>query len=113
MELRYTALEGAQDALGGLMSKYVFNYPTHQGVASVETRLRSQILMRTRIGALRRLNRDPYAVWDLYFGRSAGRVHPFVQFTNLTDVAYQEIAGVPMPGRAVVGGVEWVVFSRK
>jgi hypothetical protein len=30
--------------------------------------------------------------------------------TNLTDTLYQEIFGVAMPGRGVMGGIEMVVF---
>jgi hypothetical protein len=35
-------------------------------------------------------------------------VRPFLQFTNLTDTVYQEVLGVAMPRRGVVGGVEIV-----
>jgi iron complex outermembrane receptor protein len=69
------------------------------------------IAARTRIGVLQRLGRDPYAVWDLYGARTQGRIRPFLQFTNLSNAVYQEIPGVAMPGRAVVGGVEIVVFQ--
>jgi iron complex outermembrane receptor protein len=33
-ELRHTSLKGARAALGGLLSRYVFNYPSHSTVAS-------------------------------------------------------------------------------
>ena len=59
---------------------------------------------------MQRYARDPYAVFDLYLARSAGRIHPFVQLTNLTSTSYQEIFGVAMPGRGIVGGVELTVF---
>jgi hypothetical protein len=36
-------------------------------------------------------------------------VHPFLQVANLTSTAYQEIQGVVMPGRTIIGGVELVV----
>jgi len=44
--------------------------------------------------------------------RAAGRIRPFVQLTNLTNTSYQEVQQVAMPGRALVVGVEAVVFSR-
>lgn len=34
---------------------------------------------------------------------------PFLQLSNLTNTGYQEIQGVPMPGRTVIVGVEWVI----
>ena len=48
---------------------------------------------------------------DAYLAGSRGRVHPFVQFTNIGGTSYEEILGVAMPGRAVVGGVEITLFS--
>jgi iron complex outermembrane receptor protein len=41
-----------------------------------------------------------------------GRVHPFVQASNLANTSYQEILGVPMPGRTLIGGVELVFRKR-
>jgi iron complex outermembrane receptor protein len=41
-----------------------------------------------------------------------GRVHPFVQASNLSNTSYQEILGVLMPGRTLIGGVE-LVFRKQ
>jgi iron complex outermembrane receptor protein len=111
-DLRYTGLYGAQDALEGVFSKYTFNYPNHTGVASYSAALPGGIVTRARLATVQRYARDPYAVFDLYFARSNGRVHPFVQFTNLTGTSYQEIPGVAMPGRGVIGGIEISIFQR-
>jgi iron complex outermembrane receptor protein len=105
VELRYTALSGAQDALQDVVSRYVFNYPRHSGVASWGTEI-GGVAFRSRLGAFERYQRDPYAVWDLYAARSRGRLRPFLQLTNLTATVYEEILGVPMPGRGILGGVE-------
>ena len=111
IDFRYTGLDGVQDALPGVLSKYVFNYPTHSGVAAWSGSLGGGLVVRTRVGVLDRRARDPYALWDLYAARSRGRVRPFLQLTNLTGTSYEEIPGVAMPGRSVVGGVEVVVFG--
>ncbi len=68
-------------------------------------------MARSRLGAFKVIGRDAYAVWDLYAARSKGRIHPFVQLTNLTDTSYQEILGVAMPGREVVVGIEVTAFG--
>ena len=112
LDFRYTGLHGAQDALAGIFSKYTFNYPNHIGVAGWQAALPGGFIARARLGAVQRYARDPYALLDFYFARSAGRVHPFVQFTNMTGSTYQEIFGVAMPGRGVVGGVELALWSR-
>ncbi|MBI1895313.1 MAG: TonB-dependent receptor [Acidobacteria bacterium] len=113
IELHYTHLSGAQEALSGLLSKYAFNYPVHAGVASWQGLLPGGILARARAGALQRLAREPYAVVDLYAAWSRGRFHPFVQVTNVTDTFYQEVLGVDMPGRAAMVGIEVTAFQRR
>ncbi len=112
MDFRYTALRGVQDAVGGAMSRYTFNYPLHSGLAGWQGTLPGGIVARSRFGVVERFARDPYLVWDFYLAASLGRIHPFVQVTNLTDTAYQEIAGIPMPGRGVLAGFEVAVFRR-
>ncbi len=110
VELRYTALGGARAALGGLLSRYVFNYPSHSGVGSWQAALPGRLLARARVGAVQRYGRDPYAVADLSVARG-GRLRPFLHLTNLAGARYEEILGVPMPGRGVAGGLEWVLWG--
>ena len=64
-----------------------------------------------RIGVVDRYARDPYSLWDASVTRSAGRVRPFLQLTNLTSTAYEEIPGVAMPKRGIIGGIEWRVWG--
>ena len=56
---------------------------------------------------LDRRARDPYALWDLYAARAKGKLHPFIQVANVTSTSYQEVIGVPMPGRTIVVGMEY------
>jgi iron complex outermembrane receptor protein len=112
VDFRYTALHGGRGQLASIFSRYVFNYPSHSGVASWQGLLPGGLTARTRIGALQRHARDPYALWDVYVGRARGKIHPFLQLTNLTDTRYEEILGVAMPGRGVVAGVDIVVFGK-
>jgi iron complex outermembrane receptor protein len=111
LDFRYTWLDGAQDRVPGYVSLYVFNYPRHSGVFGWQATLPGDLVARSRLGALKRFGREPYAVWDLYVARVKGRIHPFVQLSNLTAASYQEILGVAMPGREVMVGVEMAVFG--
>jgi iron complex outermembrane recepter protein len=113
LQFSYTSLRGARDALGGLVSRYAFNYPVHSAVAGWQGSLPFGLSGRTRIGAIQRLNRGAYATWDAYLARLQGRVRPFVQASNLTNTHYEEISGIPMPGRSLLGGLEIVLFGRK
>jgi len=106
----YTALTGQQEALPGLLSKYVFNYPTQSGVAAWSGSFRG-VIARARLGAMNRLGRPAYALIDVNAGYGRGRLRPFIRLTNLGDTRYQEISGVAMPGRAAMAGLEVVVWK--
>ena len=51
-------------------------------------------------------------MWDESLIRETGRIHPYLQITNLSNTGYEEIVGVRMPGRSFVGGIEFTL-SRK
>jgi iron complex outermembrane receptor protein len=106
-DFRYTAMRAVQDTIPVAATKYTFNYPVQSGVIAWQRALLSSILFRTRVGVLDRRARDPYALWDVYAARTAGKLHPFLQVSNLTATSYQEIQGVQMPDRTVTGGIEF------
>jgi iron complex outermembrane recepter protein len=106
LDLSYSALRGSGQPANDLQSRYAFNYPVHSATVGWTGTLPGRIAARTRVGAMQRLGQNAYAVWDLYAARSTGYLRPFVQLTNLTNTNYQEVAGVVMPGRMALGGVE-------
>jgi iron complex outermembrane receptor protein len=108
VELLYTWLTGMQNTIPFAQTKYNFNYPSSSGVVVWAGSMAGQIDFRTRIGVLNRISQDPYALWDVYAAYSHGKVHPFLQIANITSTSYQEIQGVVMPGRSIVGGVEFL-----
>jgi iron complex outermembrane receptor protein len=109
LDLHYDWLIGTQDTIPGTYTKYSFNYPADSGVAAWQATFGERWMLRSRLGALNRRGLSPYGLWDVYAAYSAGTVHPFLQVSNLTNTSYQEILGVPMPGRTIVGGVELLV----
>lgn len=109
VRLAWTLLTGAQDALHGLLSEYVFNYPTNNASFEWTSTIPHGWLMRTRVGVTQRYHQEAYPVWDTSFAREAGRVQPYLQITNFSNTGYQEITGVPMPGRSFIGGFQVVL----
>jgi iron complex outermembrane receptor protein len=109
LDFRYTGMHGTQDTIAAGFTKYTFNYPTGSGVFAWQITPRGSFVLRTRVGALARPARSPYALWDIYAALPRRKVHPYVQVSNLTNTAYQSIPGVAMPGRTIVGGVELVI----
>jgi iron complex outermembrane receptor protein len=88
------------------MSKYTFNYPVHSGVVEWRGSFAGRVVARTRVGVVDRFSSSPYAVWDASAAWAKGHVRPFLQLTNIANTYYQQIAGVPLPGRGVLGGIE-------
>jgi iron complex outermembrane receptor protein len=111
-DLRYTGLHGSQDTVPVGFTKYTFNYPKHSGVFGWTMTPRSNFLLRSRVGVLERPGRDPYVLCELYAAVPRGKLHPFLQVTNVSNTSYEEVRGVVMPGRTIVGGIE-LVLRRK
>jgi outer membrane receptor protein involved in Fe transport len=107
----WTLLAGAQQALHGLQSEYVFNYPINNASIELTHVWNAAYMIHTRIGVTERYQQDPYAVWDLSLARERGSIHPYLRLSNVTNTGYQEILNVQMPGRTVVAGME-ITWSR-
>ncbi|RRA49371.1 TonB-dependent siderophore receptor [Acidipila sp. EB88] len=111
IKLSWALLAGAQSALHGLQSEYVFNYPVNNGRAEWTWDVSRQAVLQTRVAVVERYQQSPYAVWDESLVRERGRVRPYLQLRNLSNTGYDEVIGVRMPGRALVGGLQ-VVLTR-
>lgn len=112
LEALYTWLNGAQNTVPFAETKYNFNYPRSSAVIAWAGSLPWQVDFRTRIGILDRISQSPYALWDFYAASTRWKLHPFIQFANITNASYQEIQGVVMPGRSVIGGVEFLLRGK-
>ena len=109
----WTPLSGAQSALHGLESEYVFNYPVNNGRAEWRWTPMHSLLLESRLGAVQRYQQRAYPVWDESLAREAGRVRPYLQMTNLCNTGYDEILNVRMPGRGFVGGLEIEITHKR
>ena len=105
MRVGWTALLGAQDALRGLQSEYVFNYPVQNVHATWNWAVGSGIAIRNAVQIAQRYKSTAYPVWDLAAAHERGRMRPYLRLQNLANTGYQEIYGVMMPGRSIVGGI--------
>jgi iron complex outermembrane receptor protein len=112
LQVSYTRLYGVQDSLGALLTKYSFNYPVHDAVVGWNGMLPGKLVARTRVGIIDRYATDPYGLWDVAVAREFSHVGAHLSFANITDTQYQEIAGVVMPGRSVIVGVDLFWHAR-
>ncbi len=113
LDVAYAGLHGAEAALNGLQSEYLFEYPVHAGTVTWWGHGPEHIDTHVRIGVLDRYGRDPYPLIEVSADRAFPHVKPFVELSNLTNTGYEEIPGVRMPGRSYIAGVEFSTSSRK
>jgi len=105
IKIGWTGLSGAQDALHGLESEYVFNYPVENIHATWTAALRHAVTVSNSVQLVERYRQTVYPVWNTSMTREAGKLRPYLRLGNLSNTGYQEISGVAMPGRSITGGV--------
>jgi len=109
VHIAWTALHGAQTALSGQQSKYVFNYPVQNIHADWSITFRHAFAVTNAVQLAQRYQQTVYPVWNLSLTHDAGRVRPYVRVMNLSNTGYQEITGVNMPSRTITGGLAFQI----
>ncbi len=105
VHVSWTALHGAQKALNGLQSEYVFNYPVQNIHADWSIAFRRAFAVTNAVQLAQRYQQTVYPVWNVAVTHDSGRLRPFIRLTNLSNTGYQEITGVNMPSRTITGGL--------
>ena len=105
VRIEWTALHGAQTALHGLESEYVFNYPVENIHASWSWAMGHDIVLTNAVQLAERYQQTVYPVWNATLTRNAWKVRPYLRLMNASNTGYQEIGGVNMPPRTIMGGL--------
>jgi outer membrane cobalamin receptor len=105
IDLAYTGIHASRSAAPGLISAYVFNYAAQNASFSWTGLIGSQMVARTQVAVIQRVGQTAYPLWSAALARSTGRVRPYLRLANLSNTGYEELAGLPMPGRSVTGGL--------
>lgn len=103
----YTGLDVDAAAVTQL-SKYVLDYAPHAVTLAAAFPAGGGVRLAPRVEYKRRSRSSgtsDYTLVDARLARRIGGVDLFVEGTNLLDHTYQEVAGVAMPGRAVMAGI--------
>ena len=104
VRISWTGLHGAQSALNGLLSEYVFNYPVENIHAAWTVALGHAFAISNAVQLAQRYQQTVYPVWNAALTHDSGRIRPYLRLSNLSNTGYQEITGVAMPGRSITGG---------
>jgi iron complex outermembrane receptor protein len=105
VRIEWTALHGAQTALRGLESEYVFNYPVENIHASWTWAMGHDIVLTNAVQLAQRYQQTVYPVWNATLTRDDWKVRPYLRLMNASNTGYQEITGVNMPPRTIMGGI--------
>ncbi len=103
----YTGLDVRAAAVTQL-SKYVLDFAPHTVTLIIGVPLPGGARIAPRLEYKRRSRTtgpSEYVLLDARVSRSIGRYELQIEGTNLFDVGYEEIVGVAMPGRAVMGSM--------
>jgi iron complex outermembrane receptor protein len=69
-------------------------------------------MVRAHLGMIDRRAEGTYALVDFDAAYTRGSVHPFLRLSNLANMSYEEVQGVVMPGRTIIGGLELVLRQK-
>ena len=108
----WTELIGSQTPLPGIQSEYALNYPVVNVHASWTATMKYGIAVRNEVEVARPyqqpgnapFNASAYPVWNATVTRDRWKLRPYLRLTNLSNTGYQQIVGVEMPPRTIMGG---------
>ncbi len=110
VRLGYTAVQAGSPP-AGIISEYAYNYAAQNAVFGWTSQIPGtwgrQISAYTQVNVVQKTGRTAYPLWDAALARNTGRIRPYLRLLNLSNTGYQEIPGVPLQGRTLMGGMEW------
>ena len=110
LQLSYAAAQAGPPP-PGLISEYAFNYAAQNAAllwsGTLPTTPLSQISAHAQLAVVQRTTQSPYPLFDISLARNTGHLRPYLRLLNLTNTSYQEIPGVPLQGRTIMGGAEF------
>jgi iron complex outermembrane receptor protein len=113
IQIAWTQLIGAQPPLNDLQSEYALNYPVENIHATWTATLGHALTVMNSVAITKPYqqpgnppwNATPYPVWNAALTHDSGRLRPYLRLDNLSNTGYQEINGVAMQGRSIIGGI--------
>ena len=105
LQLSYTATHAAPPPTG-LISEYAFNYATQNALLLYTAQPFPQLILTTQLNIVQKTTQTAYPLWNLSLARNHGHLRPYLRLLNLSNTGYQEIPGVPLQGRTIMGGAE-------
>jgi len=106
LSLAYTFLQSESEELENYLSKYVLNHPQHQVSLRFGFPLLWGIRQNLKGTYKQSIYKRGYFIIDTGLSKNLGELEFYFGSTNLLDVSYEEIPGVPMPGSSFDCGIK-------
>ena len=110
MQLSYTAAHSGSFPTA-FVSEYAYNYAAQNAIFGW-TSVFGQLTAFTQLNVVQKTGRTAYPLWDVTLSRNAGAVRPYLRLANLANTGYEEIVNVRMPGRTIMGGMQFIWTKR-
>jgi len=104
----YTYLN-SNKSIGNLQSQYLLQYLRNQLILNVENNWWFGIRQSWEVRYEDRINFQDFFLIDTQLFKNFDHFKLFVKATNLFNKSYQEVSGVPLPGRWITAGVKFKV----
>mgnify|MGYP001594260474 FL=1 len=107
--INYTFTESHAMENKNYISKYALNYPRHQFGIKVGYRFPFGVQVVTESSYKERAKEKGYVLLDARISKRFSRLEIYIEETNILGTEYQDIKGVPMPGRWFKGGLKVIL----
>jgi outer membrane cobalamin receptor len=104
LAFHYEYLDVKPDALE-LLSLYTLDYARHRAGISTTVSLPAGLITGQRLDVVQRVGAPLAWLWDARLSRIFGRLEASVEASNLLNARYQEVRGIDMPGRWLLGSI--------
>ncbi len=102
----YTYLN-SNKSIGDLQSQYLLQYLRNQLILNIENNWWFDIRQSWEVRYEDRVNFQDFFLIDTQLFKSFDHFKLFLKATNLLNKSYQEVSGVPLPGRWITAGIKY------
>ncbi|HCJ66716.1 MAG TPA: hypothetical protein DHV62_05160 [Elusimicrobia bacterium] len=106
-KFKYSYLKATSEMPSGYQSKYTLRYPEH--LFSLETTFLTIFGLQANLNGIykKRYQEDGYFLLNSRVSKKFGFTTIYLDGLNLLNIKYEEILGVPQPGRWLGIGINW------
>jgi vitamin B12 transporter len=88
-------------------SQYLLDYVKNQLIISLQNSWWFNIQQNWILRYEDRINFEDHLVLDTQISKSLQNFKVFIKVTNLFNKSYEQVRGVPLPGRWILGGIKF------